>query len=227
MFEQYPYFFAGLLGLLPVGLAYLLYPRHRKNMLIATLIWLPSALMSQFFHGYWQPSRILGYPLGIEDFIYIIDVTPLAWLFAVLICESWLCIAPGCLLDFRRFSELVILGLAAMTGLTLIDFDAMSATLCTNLILSVFVLWHEHSYWPLALAGLMVFPIFHLLELKLWFSVWPQFVQYWNQNLILGQQVLGIPMGEVFFLFSFVALCPLGVAYIRWVRLTPKTQAGS
>jgi hypothetical protein len=80
---------------------------------------------------------------------------------------------------------------------------------------TLFVLWREPSYWPLALSGLAFFPVFHTLEQRLWFTIWPHFTEAWNQQLIWSRLIWGVPLGEILFHISLVAFCPLGVAYVR------------
>lgn len=67
MFDCYPYLFADLLSMVPVGLAFLFFPRYRRDMFIAVLICLPAGGMGLFHMDYWAPKRLFGLSIGLED----------------------------------------------------------------------------------------------------------------------------------------------------------------
>jgi len=225
MFDRYPYLFADFFGMLPVGLAFLLFPQYRKDMFIATLIWLPTPLMGFFHFNYWLPVRLFGWPVGIEDFLYMIHVTPLAWLLSVAPIRRWYAVRTVQTIVLQRLLLFGAVSLSVFSVCGAVGLDWMGATIAANLSLSLFVLWREPSYWPLALSGLAFFPVFHTLEQRLWFTIWPHFTEAWNQQLIWSRLVWGVPLGEILFHISLVAFCPLGVAYVRRSQVVRRHRA--
>lgn len=214
-----PYFFAGLLGFIPILAGWALLPAHRRDSCLAGLFWLPMAPAAALHTPYWWPNRLGGFAWGIEDLCYLFQVSVLAWLLTSAgVSRRYRLILPR-RLNWRRYVGFSACGVALNLVLTGLGMYVFTALVLVNGLLVAWHLWRRPGYLPLALAGVLLFTPAMFLEQQIWLMLWPDFVEVWHKTTVWGQRCWGIPLGEIAFHASFVAATPLGVAYCREGRL--------
>jgi hypothetical protein len=100
----------------------------------------------------------------------------------------------------------------------------MSALIIATGLLALYLLIRKFSLWPLALAGVFLFPLIYLSMTRFDFWLWPDFVGQWSKTLPWGKRVLGLPLGEITWSIVFGAYWPLFTAYIFDARLSVKKE---
>jgi hypothetical protein len=103
---------------------------------------------------------------------------------------------------------------AVYVGLWLAGMNCVTATLVVSVGLLILLLGRRISLWRLALAGLVTFTPIYLIEEKLQFAAWPNYLSYWNSGGLWGTLVLGIPLGEIAWAAVFGAVCPVVIASV-------------
>ncbi len=219
VWESFPYFWAVLLGFTPLALGWAIFPGLARDACLAGLFWLPMAPAAILHSAYWQPQRLAGLSWGIEDILYLFQVSSLAWLLALAwVGRRYRLILPR-LINVRRYLGFALCGVGLNLLLTWLGMFVLAALVLVNGLLVGWCLLQRPAYRPLALAGLLTLVPAMCLEQKIWFMIWPDFVAAWNQGVVWGREVWGIPLGEIAFHASFVAATPLGVVYCREGRL--------
>jgi hypothetical protein len=125
-------------------------------------------------------------------------------------------------INFRRLAELLSVG--AVLGFLLFGsgITGMTAQIVVNTTIGFWLLYRSRSYWPITLAGLLLLPAIFLAELKLWFTIWPEFAENWNSASPWGWTIAGIPLGEFAFYLTFSIVSPASVAYCRGAVISPR-----
>ena len=100
----------------------------------------------------------------------------------------------------------------------------MSALIIAVTLLALYLLARKPSHWPLALAGVLFFPLIYLSITRFEFWLWPNFVDQWSKTLPWGKRVLGLPLGEITWSIVFGVYWPLFTAYIFDAKLTLKRE---
>ncbi|HLG06782.1 MAG TPA: hypothetical protein VI383_11610 [Gemmatimonadales bacterium] len=183
--------------------------------LLSGVIAIPGALLTIFFEGnYWNPTRLGGLSIGIEDVATNFAAGALAWYGVALVTGSRLRVFGTRGESIRRFVILSSVCLAPFLVGIWLGLDAMSAWLVTCAI-TVPLLWLRRP-WMLRLTAIGV-PAFTLMwyaaaRLPLW--LFPEAARGWSTEVPWGSQVAGVPVGELVYAVSFGALWPLFTATV-------------
>jgi hypothetical protein len=164
---------------------------------------------------YWSPVRLGGLALGIEDILCSFAVAAMGWFVIGLFFADRIL-----LLVRRKILLLRYAILANLSGITflllscLMNLSGMTALILTCLVMAAVMFLLRKSLWPVVLVSLVGFPILYLGIVKVYFLIWPEFVQQWNSTTLWGKTVLGIPLGEITWSVVFSIYWPLFVMFV-------------
>jgi hypothetical protein len=220
-FHEYPYLLSNLLGLIPLLVLFSITPRQRLNTLIAGVYWLPLTPLASFHNAYWSPARLGRLEFGIEDALYLFNVSTLGWLLSMVIVEKHSHLVLPRIINCRRYLLFIGVGCAAVLVLLFLGVDVMTAHIAANCLIVILLIVRFPKYWILFLSGSLLLTIVVVLEQKLWFFLWPEFLKSWNAETFWGRPLGGVPLGEVVFHLTFAVASPLGVSFCREASLVP------
>lgn len=216
------YLVSELTGLLATTLLLALGGEERRRMLRAglwTCLCLP--MVPWLEPGYWAPARLLPWPLGPEDALYVIGAGVSAWFFAM----RRLRFVPhpgGPAAPRRRMAGLALLCLPAWAGLMGLGLNGSEALLLL-LALCVAGLCARR---PELAPGLLTAALGHglwvgaLLALRL--ELWPDLAGLWLPGVWSSRPVLGVPFGEWLYAVLLGAWVPPVAAWLMGGELTPR-----
>lgn len=207
--SRYPYFCTVLGGTLLVAAITVLLKEHRREILLSGMAGaLPGATAPAFESSYWNPVRLGGGPLGIEDLLCGFMVTSFIW--------AGHCVAfqeERRVMGSRVFWwRCLILGIpSALPFLTLywLRWDGLFLAIVQPLTILAVVLWWRPSLWPFCLSGLFSFAVFWWASLRICFWISPGFLQQWNLDAWFGVRAGGVPLGEVLWAACLGACWPV------------------
>ena len=78
----------------------------------------------------------------------------------------------------------------------------------------------------MALCGSAGYMLFHFLDVKAFFAIWPETKSYWTPGAQLPFEVLGVPAWEVIWAAAFGFAWPLVLAFALDLRVSA-TRRGS
>jgi hypothetical protein len=220
--KTHPYLIANLPVLFTVLLMVkLARPRgYGRLSLLSGLTCIPSSVLALLHNeSYWNPVRLGGWPIGLEDVSFSFTVGAMAWLVSAFIYRRRLTMDHRWPPRIRRFLFSCVL----FSGLCLCFWFAGVKSLANSLLAGVVsltvVFYHAHNAWPLAATGIAFFtPIYILIE-KIQFNIWPNFVLQWNPHDLLGNRIMGLPIGEIAWAVVFGVGWPFYIAYLYGVQL--------
>jgi hypothetical protein len=225
--KGYPYLFANILSLmlfLALGTA-LLKKEHRNIMVLGGLLNATSFGFLVYLEGvYWSPLRIGGGILGIEDVLCSFDVAAMAWFIVSLIMCRRIEYGFRWEIFLKRFFFLSGLAVSFFLFFCGVGVSGMTSLLCTCVAASLVMLLLKRSLWPLAAVGLFSFTLLYLFVVKIYFLMWPDFVEQWSPAPPWGTRFWGIPLGEISWAAVFGAYWPLFTGHIFNIALK-KTKA--
>jgi hypothetical protein len=188
---------------------------HFRLTILSGLASVPAFVFLIFLEGhYWNPVRVGGLALGIEDAVISFAVAAMTWYGVALVGGRRLSAPISVRASVRRY-VLAAIGcditfLAAVWS----GIDPMTALLLTC-ALAAAVLWaRRQRNWPLGASGMALFPLTWFAVVKASFWLLPDFVFQWNLAGIWGTPVLGVPSGEIAWSVVFGAFWPLFIAHV-------------
>jgi len=197
---------------------------HRRSLLLSGVLSAPWALSSVLFvPDYWNPERLWGGPVGVEDLVFSYSTGVLAWAL-----PYWRLPAPipSLQLSAQGVGRLLLCWLAgslACTTLLSAGARAMPATLASMLILGTALARMRRDLIGPTLRGALGFAGLYFLVLKSLFMAYPVMPGYWNGAGLLGFWLTGVPVDELLWAASFGAVWPLMMTYC----LAPPARAAS
>jgi len=212
---MYPYFGWSIsLFLISLLLIYL-FPRQRRFMILSGIFSVPFALFSVvFIPEYWNPEKIGGLIIGIEDILFSYATGCIVWIIASLISKL------NFNFNFRLSSVLkryflvtcsgIFLGLLLWTS----NMYIMTATIIVITIVGVVLLVYYKKLWFFLLSGALGFTIFYMVSIYLILSFWPRFIFQWSSGCLSGIVVFEIPLEEIIWAFVFGAVWPIFFVFI-------------
>ena len=213
----YPYLVTTIVTLLATLMVarILLLKSQQRIVFISSLAAIASWPFTVFLENeYWNPTRMGGFQLGIEDALFSFDAAAISMLITILILNSRLTF------DFqmRPFIKRSLIPFFLATIIFLSGYraglNAMTSLLLTQAALIVFLLGFRPDMLLMAIIGLLGFVPVYFIMVKVVFWVWPNFVYEWNQNQLWGRLIWGVPLGEVVWALGFGAWWPLFVGYV-------------
>ncbi len=206
MSYQYAYLFGNLFILFPVWFLLYLHRRDlRVDILIMSLVFGICGPLSELWYlqDYWQPQTITGTSIGIEDFLFgffiggIISVLYLE-IFNKHISKKRTRNHP------TRFFFLFITLIILFVSFYVFGLNSIYASVITFLALAIFIyhkrrdLFVDQLMSGIFLAGMMF--LFYLVFLY----IFPDAInRWWFLKNISGVLILGIPVEELLWAFSF------------------------
>lgn len=203
---QYAYLFANLFILFPVWLALYLHRRDlRPDILIMSFIFGICGPISEilYLQDYWQPQTFTGTSIGIEDFLFgffIGGITSVLYLelFNKHISKKRTRSHP------TRFFFLFTTILILFISFYVFDLNSIYASVVTFLSLAIFI-YHKRRdlFVDQLMSGIFLAGMMFLLYL-LFLYIFPEAIhRWWFLKNISGVLVLGIPVEELLWAFSF------------------------
>jgi hypothetical protein len=217
MMSAYPYLTESCaIALLGLG-ATCLMPEHRKLLLLAGLLNMPNAIVSSFHvPAFWQP-KVLGFRVAsLEDVIWLFGAG-LMVCFAALLPVRGRVFCPA--LDRRAVARLFAC-LAGGHGLFLLllplfpdSVQVMFSSVIAMFAVGAILVVRERRWIPMALCGSAGYTVFHVLDVKAFYAIWPETRAYWTPAAQLPFAVLGVPAWEVIWAAAFGFVWPLVLAF--------------
>ncbi len=225
-FSTYAYFTFSLVLLGLFGLGMYAFPSQRRPMILAGVISGPGALyQSIFVPEYWEPVQLFRFLAGPEDLIFLVSMGGLGWLIVPVLYgrrTMQFNIRPWRIT--RAYVGFTVIFLGVWLTLWNAGMHVLRAELVATAAVVLTVLVLRLRFWPLVVIGPLLFglPYTVLLSLGLWLH--PEFLGQWNLNSLTGLYVLGIPIEETAWAFSYGAAWPLLLVYHFDLRLLKATR---
>ncbi len=223
-FRAYPYLIGGVMGFaaLLVGTSRLSRAEHRRIAIRLGLMMLPNFLYSALVEqDYWNPRRLGGWILGVEDLLCSFDVGAAAFLPAVLVFGSRLDVPAGGVPNRGRIGLVVAVSTFLWLSQLWMGHSSMGTLIVTQSVLGLALVARRPDLWPLSVAGSAGFLFLYGTSVKAIFWAWPEFVTCWRSEWPWGELVYGLPLGELAWAASFGFFWPLFAGFVFDLRLAP------
>jgi hypothetical protein len=220
--KTHPYLIANIpLFFLILTAAKTVQPRNFGRLsLLSGLVCMPCSVLALLHNeSYWNPIRLGNGPIGIEDFVFTFVSGTMIWLLAAWPFRRRLLIESHLSTWARRSAFCSLLFGCLCTLLWFSGVKSLENTLLAGMLILFVILLLDHNLWPLAVSGVIFFVPVYLLIVKVQFSVWPDYLLYWNPHSALGITLIGIPMGELAHAIIFAAFWPVYIAYVFNIHL--------
>lgn len=223
----YAYFYLVLLLCGASGWALWLAPGPRQVTLAAGLLSIPGSFLTVLFvPEYWQPIRLFGWLLGIEDVLFSFATGILVWALA-----SWhlppqtFLLMPGFRAVGRRFLNVWLLGggLFSMLSLT-VEMALMPRVLLVMLITCLVAGWQQRTLLPVFLKTACVFSLCYIVLLGMSGWVFPEFARQWTWRNLSGITLFSFPVEEFAWAWSFGFSWSMIMAYLLDVDVERSPQ---
>mgnify|MGYP006287921107 CR=1 FL=1 len=215
MASAYPYLYCVLFLL--IILAIFLYGagQHRRICIIVGLFYMfVLPLYLPFEEEYWQPNRLGGWILGIEDLMLLFVCGSAPWAVVAAILRDRLKTDLNWTTFFLRYGWLAFLGIGIFLLLLFLGWSAICSSITAQLLISILVLSFRPDLWMLGLISLLVWMPIYLSILKISYLLWPEFKTIWNLTGFWGNTLYGLPIGEILWMISGVWGYPVAIGYI-------------
>ena len=209
--QTYPYLFANLIasGVILIALRFVPSSEHRRLALrLGLTLGLTCLLAPLFFRDYWNPARVLNWPVGIEDVLC-------AWNLGTAGCLPMLFLMRPKLTFGDESSRTrhwfigVLLGLCVFMALWVAGMSSMSSVIVAQFIAAAPLLALRLGWIKLCLANGAVFALTYCGAVRLFFWIWPDLISCWEQAPPWGTNLFGVPLGEFAWALSFGMTWPV------------------
>ena len=221
MTDGYSYLWSELAGLPVLALALAYAGNQRRTALIAGVLFTLFVSTDFIFEGnYWQPRRLFGWPLGIEDALFGVRFGALCWLGTFWPWRRQLRIGSPTL------NSLWVAGLcaaAAALGVWLLShvLGVMHAVIAIQAALAVFLMMVRPFLARCLLSGLILFPSYYALHVLLLAGLLPGFSAMWSGTEPYMATIMGIPLEEFLWTASAGLCFPFLLAVACNLELEP------
>lgn len=218
-FLSYPY----LVSLIPTALfALLLCVRHPRKKTILTSglllsVFSPIAYLHE--HEYWNPQRLGGLPVGIEDLLFCFSIGSIIWYFTGTLLKAD---SSGCSIRWKPFLAICTGGGIVFLLLGAHDQGIMTATVVSQTIVASGLLVIRPWLWKPVFAATAGFSLYYCGLLYIFSLILPGFWSMWNGWGVWGVTLWGMPIEEVLWAASFSASWSLVMAYTFGVHSPEK-----
>ena len=224
--KGHPYLFTNVCSLIICLLTACLLGRPGRLIILGGLLSTPSFyLIALFENEYWNPVRIWGWVVGIEDVLCSFDVGAMALIPCACMFGRRLLWNEGRRTVLLRYFFLGALNSVLFLVLVFMGLGGMTSLVLTYLLMMAILQIVRWRLWPLSVAGLLGFTFIYYVIVRVYFWYWPDFINQWNFGSIWGRPVAGLPLGEIAWAGAFGFFWPLFVGYVLEARLIP--QLGS
>jgi hypothetical protein len=220
----YPYLFSDLLwlsGLLLVVRSLSL-ASHRRLIVRLGFVMLPNCLFSlanhDYWTDYWNPIRVGGWVLGLEDVLFAFNAGATACLAALWLSRHQRIVAEQ---PVPRVGRLLAVGIPAQC--TFLVLFSMGRSTMASAVLALFMmvvplLLLRPDLWRFSAAGGIGFSLIYCGLVKAVFWTWPDFVSCWKSTPPWGLLLFGIPLGEIAWAVGFGLCWPLFAGFVFDLR---------
>ncbi len=223
---HHPYLWMTVAGSLPVVAIIAFDSRRRRTVLLSALAGLLPAFFSPAFEArYWNPRRLSGGGLGIEDFLCGFMIAGLVW-WAVSLAPLFGNLNPDRGRFWRRYFTIILPGIAASFAAYFAGMDGLTLALIGPLVTIGLLVFLAPELWAAGLFGAFVFPLFWWACLNAAFLVWPGFRGYWHVEVWFGRSVAGVPAGELIWAVAFGVCWPPLMAWCMEAKPAAIRSAG-
>jgi hypothetical protein len=197
---------------------------HRRLLLTSGALAAPLALFSwQFIPEYWNP-RVLGrFVTTVEDVLFSVSVGVIVMALALAPFRRRVRADLNPVVLVRRYALCLALVVGLHTLLLYSVFGSSRVMYSAMVAVGVFALCLpgvRRETIPVAAVGLMVFPAFYFVLMKLYFAVFPASVGYWVPIAQLPFDVGGVPAFELVWAAAWGATWPP----LMWFVVDVKTN---
>lgn len=229
VFSNHPYFFTNLITFILVHSTARIFldPARKRSIILSGVINMNAFPFLVFLEGaYWSPIRFGGGLLGIEDALCSYDVSALLWL---VLCIN-LTFSEGFQPQWKRLIlRLLTLGLIISVVFIcgcLLGLRGMTSLLVTQLVILPLLYFLRPNAWRLSLKAMLLYPLLYLALVRVYFWIWPDFLNQWNLGGPWGTVFLGLPIGELIWAAGFSLWWPPFFTYICGWDIERKGQWG-
>ncbi len=207
MTHPYAYFIGDIIFLSVWLLLFFTRKDLRREMLTMSVIgavFAPAALI--FLPDYWYPDHILGnFHLGIEDYLFAFAIAGIG---GVIYEATFGKSHTLCECRKRDQKDLLIIAVIAaiiLLGLTLIfKLNSIYSNYAAFVAIFGFIVFFRRDLlWQSLISGLMV-ALLMFLFYEVWIAIYPGIItHWWKLQNISGILVLGVPLEEIIWGFSW------------------------
>lgn len=202
----------------------------RREMLILSFIggiFFPAALI--YLPDYWYPEHVVSinnWMLGIEDFLFAFFIGGIgAILYEVIFGKTHgLCECRK--KDPKKLIPIILVAIGALLGLTLLfKLNSIYSNYLAFLIIFAYIVYFRKDlFWQAMLSGFSV-GLLMFFFYQIWIWLYPGIIEHWwkLQN-ISGILILGTPLEEIIWGFSWGLVGGTIYEFIRGVSLANKKQ---
>ena len=231
LFQAYPYLFTNIASFMifVIGGRWILQKNHWRLMMICGALNAPCFPFLIFLENeYWNPVRVGGWILGVEDILCSFMVAVISWFVIAMSFGRRIKLPDKLTILWPRYR--IIAGISVIIFLLcyLAGLKGMTSllTACGS-VAALLLLWKKER-WPFALVGIAGFSVIYLVLVSIYFFIWPEFVLQRNTQAFWGGLILGIPLGEIAWASIFGAYWPLFMMHILDLQNEPfLSQTGS
>jgi len=199
----------------------LMAPERRSAAMLSGMFQAPLGLLSPAFTPeYWEPVRLVGARIGIEDILFSFACGGLTWLLASRPTGTGrLDLQVDLRFMLRGFLGFFIPGLIAGAIVRTWGLPIMDAAFVVSLVAGGYLAWRQRRFLRLSWIGGLSFGLLYAGILKLSFLAWPAFPAQWHRSNIWPLDVAGIPLQEILWGAGCGVVWPLFMTFIfraRW-----------
>jgi hypothetical protein len=200
---EYPYAVtSGILSFIAAGLL-LLKKDQRRPLILSGLLSLPCSLTTFYFvPEYWQPVRLFGFTLGIEDTLFSFSTGTIAWFPAAMVYSPKL---PDTALTsvLPRYLWIAVVATAVMLITRSLSLPVMLQAIIGISVMGLLLALRKPRSLPIALFTGICFALSYTLLLAALFILFPGFFTQWTHANLSGTLILGVPVEEIVWAFFF------------------------
>lgn len=231
------YLVTTLWGLLTVAVCCFIARSQRRMILVSGAACIPFLPLAGTYNdgSLWTPTHLevpyllpmtaFGGPVGLEDMLCLFVAGARAWFFATLPAQrQWMTTStPAQFL--RRAAIISVTALAACAALRAFEVAYLPISFLVPLGLGGVALIRVPGHWRLALAGAIGSVLLSMLELRIYFALWPEWPSSWTQGVFTGVDILGVKLGDAIWWTIVGAVHPLVMAHCAGaVRIAAATR---
>lgn len=220
--SEYPYLIYGMLSLGIVSLLYLFFPASRKFMLISGAALIPSGFSAGLFEeSYWSPKRLFDLPCGIEDVLFCFTGGAMIAFLATVIFKININPYADKKVFFKRFLLFLTTSFLAFCVFRGFGTDVMTSTISVQVIVALTGFFVSKPAFTISLINAFIYTLYYSITLKLYFLLFPSFVNAWNGYALWKANIAELPAEELAWTFSFSVAWMLVMIYTLQIK-TPE-----
>jgi hypothetical protein len=228
MLGTYPYLLWSLALLAGLAAGLRLRPQHRTTALVGGMYGAPYAVASLLFvPEYWQPVRLWGLAVGVEDLIFSFANGGIVWLIATWTVRSPVSFELEARRSFVRYAACSTSGfLVAFAGWQA-GLAVMTAFYLSMIVLGGALLLLRPRLWALSVRGGVGFGLLYSGVTLLVFAVYPDLAGQFSTANLSGVTVGTVPIEELLWAVGYGTVFPmiLGYSFEATAARDPSTRS--